>query len=256
MIRPIFDPVLPVEVRDALLEHGTWMRPASGPPPAPWVWCGPVAKDAVRALGVGAVCAVLPGVLAFTGVLGRVGTTVAVTAQAAVLALWFADVEAGIAATAVVQALCTALVATKTWRVHRGVRRAHGHYLLNTDFDAESQAIIARVQTAIDAVTGSSVAAAGLLDDVAGRLILSRQEWEIGRTLTRRSGRNLDAVIRRVKALERYAECVRAADATYPGPVGDQRLDPAESVALAEIDDLIEDARRVENALRTPPGRR
>jgi hypothetical protein len=249
MIRPIFDPGLPMEVRDALLVHRKWMRPASAPPPAPWVWCGRAAMDVVRALGVGGVCAVLPGVLVFTGVLGRVGKTVAVTAQAAMVALWFTD--AGIAATLAVQAVCTlgALVSSP-----RGVRRAHGHYLLMDDFDAESQAVIARMQAAIDTVTGSSVATAGLLDDIAGSVILSRQEWEIGQALMR--GGNVDSVVRRVQAIERYAERVRAADAAYTEPESAGTGDMAESVALAEIDDLIEDARRVESAIRNDPGRR
>jgi hypothetical protein len=269
MIQPIFDPVLPVEVRAALLEHRKWMRPASGSPPGPWLWCGGAAKEVVRALGVGAVCALVPGVLVFTGVLGRVGKTVAVTAQAAIAALWFADADAGIVTTLIVQALCTfgALASMKTWRVRRRVLRAHGHYLLNEDFDAESQAILTRAQGAIGAVTGSSVAMAGLLDDMAGHLVLSRQEWEIAQMLRRRPGRrggNFNSVIRRVEALERYAECVRAADMAYPEvlaapePAGtnDRRLDLAESVALAEIDDLIEDARRVEETLRSDTGRR
>ncbi len=227
-----------------------------------------MAKGAVRALGVGAVCATLPGILVFTGLLGRLGKSVAVTAQAALLAIWFADADAGIVATVVVQALCTgtALVSMKVWGLHRGVRRAHGHYLLDDDFDAASRAIIARVQAAIETVTGSSVATAGLLDDIATSVILSRQEWEIAQTLKRRSGQrggNPDLVIRRLRALERYAERVREADAAYaealgaPEPAGteDQRLDLAEAVALAEIDDLIGDARRVESALRTDTGR-
>lgn len=73
MIRPIFDPAIPVEVRHALLGHREWLRPVSGAPPALRVWSGRVIKDVVRALGVGAVCAALPGVLVSTGVFGRVG---------------------------------------------------------------------------------------------------------------------------------------------------------------------------------------
>ena len=267
MIRPIFDPALPVDVRDMLLDHRKWMRPAAGSPPAPRVGWSRFAKDVVRALGVGAVCAALPGILAFTGVLGRVGRTLAVTAQAALLVVWSADVDAGIVVTVVLQALCTcgAFASTEAWRVRRGVRRARGRYLLNDDFDAESQAILARVQAAVETVTGSGVVTAGLLDDIAGRVVLSRQEWEIAQTLTRRPGRrggNLDSVNRRVQALERYAEHVREADAAYtevlaaPAGTADHRLDLAESVALAEIDDLIEDARRVEGALREDLDRR
>lgn len=114
--------------------------------------------------------------------------------------------------------------------------------------------MLARAQAAIAAVTGSATAAAGLLDDPANDVVLSRQEWEIAQALTRRPGRgggNAGLVVKRVEALERYAEQIREADEA----LAERHVasGTAESAALAEIDDLAENARRLKDAIRAAP---
>jgi hypothetical protein len=134
------------------------------------------------------------------------------------------------------------------------------------DFDPESRVLLARVQASIATVTGSAVAAAGLLDDAANDVILSRQEWEIACALARRApgpggpgpgrgGWNARLAIRRVEALEWYAGHVRDADAALSQRLAEPGVAPAaESVALTEIEDLAEYARRVGDAIRAAPG--
>lgn len=79
MVRPVADPAIPVEVCDALLAHAEGLRPGSGTPPL--VLPGGrrrAARDVVQALGLGAVCALLPVVLVFTPVFGFAVRMVAV----------------------------------------------------------------------------------------------------------------------------------------------------------------------------------
>ena len=220
-IRPVFDPAVPVEVRASLLAHGEQLRPGPAAPPG---WGRQAAGDAVQAVGLGALCALLPVVLAFTRMFGRACRTVAVAAQAALAAVWFAgDLSGGgfwpgIIVSGAVQLVCTvaAFVLMDAWQLRRGMRRARGGYLAADDFAPESRVMLARAQAAIDAVNSSAAAVAGLLDDAANDVVLSRQEWEIAQALVRRPGRgsgNPGLVARRVEALERYAEQVREADA-------------------------------------------
>lgn len=147
------------------------------------------------------------------------------------------------------------------WQLRLRVGAARGSYLVSDDFAPESQVILARAQAAITAVTRSEVAAAGLLDDAGNDVVLSRQEWEIARMLARRTARagrgggTSALAVRRVEALERYAEHVREADAALAERhAATGAASPAESAALAEIEDLSEYARQVGEAIRAAPG--
>lgn len=282
-LRPVFDPAIPVEVRDALLAHPEGLRPGSGVPLVPPGGRRRIARDIVRALALGAVCALLPVVLALTRMFGSAGRLVVAGGQVALVAVWLGgyllggSLWPGIIASLAVQLACTvaAFVFMDEWQLRRGIRRARGHYLVIDDFDADGRVLLARAQAAIAAVTGSGVAAAGLLDDTANDLVLPRQEWEIARALARRSGArgstggsgrpgglgrtgpdsgNPALIAARVKALERYAEQVGDADAALSQRLGAPGTPAAESAALAAIEDLAANARRVGDAIRAAPG--
>ncbi|TDD38534.1 hypothetical protein E1287_05750 [Actinomadura sp. KC06] len=123
----------------------------------------------------------------------------------------------------------------------RELDRRRDRYLTPEDFDDEGRAMLARVQAAVDAVHDSAVNREGLLDAVDNAVTLPRQEWEIAQVLARQSKLRADqermegaatlpevtaalrplrdkldisveAVTRRVEALERYAERAKAAD--------------------------------------------
>ena len=266
VIRPVFDPAIPVEVRGALAGLGDRLPPGSGAPLARALpgWGRKASRDVVRAIGLGAVCALLPAVLAFTRMFRWAGRMAAVAAQVVLVAVWlasawFTTLWVAVIVSAVVQLVCTvgAFVWMDAWQLRRGVRRARGRYLVSDDFDPESRVMLARAQAAMAAVTGSATAAAGLLDDAANDVVLSRQEWEIAQALARRPGRgggNAGLVVKRVEALERYAEQVREADAALAERhAASGTALPAESAALAEIDDLAENVRRIRDAIRAAP---
>lgn len=269
-IRPVFDPAIPVEVRDALAGLGDQLPPYPGAPLARELpgWWRQARRDAVRAIALGAVCALLPAVLAFTRMFGWAGKMAALAAQIVLLAVWFTSlrldglwVAITVSGSVQVLSMAAAFRWMDAWQLRRGVRRARGHYLLHSEFGPESREILARAQAAIGAVTGSAVAAAGLLDNDANDVVLARQEWEIAQALARRAGRDGgntgpggQAVLaaRRVGALESYAEQVREADAALAErhAAGLASAGSPESVALAEIDDLADSARRVADAIR------
>lgn len=266
LIRPVFDPAVPAGVRDALAGLGERLPADPGAPLVRAVpgWRRRAGRDAVRAVGLGAVCALVPIVLAGTRMFGWAGKMTAAAGQVLLLAIWFASARmsylwVAVAVSAAVQLVCTvgAFAWMDAWQLRRGVRGARGHYLVSGDFDPESRVMLARAQAAIDAVAGSTVAAAGLLDEAASNMVLSRQEWEIARALARRPGRgggNTGLVVKRVETLERYAEQVREADEALAERHAASGADgPAESAALAEIDDLAEDARRIRDAIRAAP---
>lgn len=266
LIRPVFDPAVPVEVRDALAGLGERLPAGPGSPLVRAVpgWRRQVSRDVVRAIALGAVCALVPIVLVCTRMFGWAGKMTAAAGQVLLLAIWFFSARItglwpALVVSAAVQLVCTvgAFAWMDAWQLRRGVRRAGGHYLVSGDFDAESRVMLARAQAAIGAVAGSTVAAAGLLDDAANQVVLSRQEWEIARALARRprrGGGNAALVVKRVETLERYAEEVREADEAWAErQAASGAAASAESAALAEIDELAENARRIRDAIRAAP---
>ncbi|GAA2447616.1 hypothetical protein GCM10010191_76080 [Actinomadura vinacea] len=155
----------------------------------------------------------------------------------------------------------------------RELARRRDRYLTPQDFDDDGRALLARVQTAVDTVRDSLVNREGLLDSVDNAVTLPRQEWEIAQVLARQSAlrteqleaaspavpeveavlrpfrEKLDlsvrAVTRRIDALERYAERVRAADEALRAH---RRLE-ALAARADEYDDLLADTVRDELAL-------
>ncbi|TDD68700.1 hypothetical protein [Actinomadura rubrisoli] len=146
----------------------------------------------------------------------------------------------GLGMLAVLVALGTPSVSLDLRRA-RELERRRDRYLTPEDFDTEGAAMLARVQAAVDAVRDSEVNREGLLDTVDNAVTLPRQEWEIAQVLARQSklraeqeeaaetarlpeveaalrplrdklDASVEAVTRRVDALERYAERARAAD--------------------------------------------
>ncbi|MFI0485902.1 hypothetical protein [Actinomadura sp. 9N215] len=123
----------------------------------------------------------------------------------------------------------------------RELERRRDRYLMPEDLDDDGRALLGRVQAAVDAVRDSDVNREGLLDAVDNAVTLPRQEWEIAQVLAKQAklradhaelagaaalpeveaalrplrdklDSSVEAVTRRVEALERYAERARAAD--------------------------------------------
>jgi hypothetical protein len=128
--------------------------------------------------------------------------------------------------------------------VAAAARTYHGRYLTSDDLDPRARVLLRRAQDAIDTVNSAAVSRAGLLDEVATSAALAAQEWEIALALRdqarlrgkraeltrprpgtpaaellsqhRRAARAAErSVVSRIRALERYAAEVRAADTAY-----------------------------------------
>lgn len=145
---------------------------------------------------------------------------------------------------AVIPFIVIAFVATRLTddlRRAKALRRRQDRYLTVDAFDQPAAELLARVQQAADAVRDSTVIKEGLLDGIDTRVELPRQEWEIAQVLARQAklrrdqealtlapevaaaleplreklNLSVEAVTRRVEALERYALRTREADAAY-----------------------------------------
>ncbi|WP_067820393.1 hypothetical protein [Actinomadura kijaniata] len=142
----------------------------------------------------------------------------------------------GMAMMATLIALGTPSVSLDLQRA-RELDRRRDRYLMPEQLDEDARALLGRVQRAIDTVRDSEVNREGMLDSVDNAVTLPRQEWEIAQVLARQSrlraeqgeatlpevkaalrplqeklDLSVEAVTRRVEALERYAERTRAAD--------------------------------------------
>lgn len=179
----------------------------------------------------------------------------------------------GLGMLAVLVALGTPSVSLDLRRA-RELERRRDRYLTPEDLDDEGRAMLGRVQAAIDTVRDSDVNREGLLDAVDNAVTLPRQEWEIGQVLARQaklrgdhaamSGEaslpeveaalrplrekfdiSVEAVTRRVEALERYAERARAADEVLRA----QRHLESIAEKAHEYDELLADTVRDDLAL-------
>jgi hypothetical protein len=170
--------------------------------------------------------------------------------------------------------------ALQRWRQQRDLDRQPDKVIFPHDLDGPDRLLLARAQNAIDTILGSEVRAAGLLE--ADEPVLRRHEWEIActsRELTRvralpaadaetgamtaavleAQQRALalaeEATISRIRALERYAEQVAAADdahrdwqaALRQSGLNDVYLDlvartAADELAVAELGELTDRA--------------
>ncbi|MEU8796979.1 hypothetical protein [Spirillospora sp. NPDC048819] len=179
----------------------------------------------------------------------------------------------GLGMLAVLVALGTPSVSLDLRRA-RELERRRDRYLTPQDLDDDGRAMLARVQAAIDAVRDSEVNREGLLDAVDNAVTLPRQEWEIAQVLAKQSRLrtehaeltgvttlpeveaalrplrdkldiSVEAVTRRVEALERYAERARSADEVLRA----QRHLEAIAEKAHEYDELIADSVRDDLAL-------
>jgi hypothetical protein len=155
----------------------------------------------------------------------------------------------------------------------RELARRRDRYLTPEDLDDDARGLLGRAQEAIDTVRDSEVNREGLLDDVDNAVTLPRQEWEIAQVLARQArlrteqrewaasevpevgaalrpfqdklDLSVQAVIRRVEALEHYAARTRAADEALRA----QRHLDALAARAHEYDDLLADSVRDDLAL-------
>jgi hypothetical protein len=170
--------------------------------------------------------------------------------------------------------------APRRWRQQRDLDRHSDKIIFPHDLHGTDRLLLARAQNAVDTILGSEVRAAGLLE--ADEPALRRHEWEIActsRELTRvralpgadaeagamtaavleAQQRALalaeEATISRIRALERYAEQVAAADdahrdwqaALRQSGLNDVYLDlvartAADELAVTELDELTDRA--------------
>ncbi|GAA2575170.1 hypothetical protein SMC26_30935 [Actinomadura fulvescens] len=156
----------------------------------------------------------------------------------------------------------------------RELSRRRDRFLMPEDLDDEGRALLGRAQGAITAVQESEVNREGLLDTVDNAVTLPRQEWEIAQVLAKQARlrgeqaefgetpalpeveaalrplrdklrSSVEAVTRRVEALERYAERARAADEALRAH---RRLEEL-SARAHEYDELLADTVRDELAV-------
>jgi hypothetical protein len=179
----------------------------------------------------------------------------------------------GLAMMAVLVALGSPSVSLDLQRA-RELSKRRDRYLTPEDFDEEARELLARVQEAVDTVRDSLVNEEGLLDSVDNSVTLPRQEWEIAQVLARQSKLRIEqaeadsasfpeveavlrpfkekldlsvqAVTRRIEALERYAERTKAADQAL---IAQRRVEEL-SARAHEYDDLL--AATVQDDLALP----
>ncbi|MFC4906389.1 hypothetical protein [Actinomadura gamaensis] len=174
--------------------------------------------------------------------------------------------------------MLAALVAIGSPTFFLDLHRAHeldkrrDRYVTPDDLDEDARALLTRAQVAVDTVRESKVNQEGLLESAENAVILPREEWEIAHALARQSRLRADepeagddfpeveralrplrekldhsvsAVTRRVEALERYADRVRAADQAL---IAQRRVDDITGRAH-EYDELVADTVRDDMAL-------
>jgi len=174
-------------------------------------------------------------------------------------------------------------------------RAYHGRYLTGADLDARGRVLLRRAQDAADAVRSAAAVKAGLLDAVAADAALAAQEWDIALALREharlRASRAAagdpppgspaaellaqhrdmaeaaaESVVRRVAALDRYADEVRATDAAYRhwrqhaviADLAAPHLDmlartAADDHGIAELGVMTRQAAALRRSLRMPP---
>ncbi|MEV4255250.1 hypothetical protein AB0J52_19030 [Spirillospora sp. NPDC049652] len=158
--------------------------------------------------------------------------------------------------------------------VHRAheLDRRRDRFVVADDLDEDARALLVRAQAAVDTVRESEVNREGLLDKAENAVLLPREEWEIAHVLAHQSRLRADdpkpvdelpevaaalgvlreklalsvtAVTRRVEALERYADRVRAADDAFRAQ---RRIDELTERAH-EYDEVLAETVRDEMAL-------
>jgi hypothetical protein len=245
VIKPVFDPDVPARERRLMAGDPKLLHPASSPPPGPPRWGGRVATDTWFSLLSATVWGYVPALVG--PFYGPVALVAGLALQAALIATWvlYGFAAAFLAGMAVqVVAFLIMLGLSGESPVSKPAREYHGRYLVDADFDSGAAKLLERTQTAVSAVLNSAVNKAGLLDDIANRVTLPRQEWDIAETLAEmtrlrreqegvRRGRvterittmldshesamrlATESLAERVSALEDYALRTMAADDAY-----------------------------------------
>ncbi|MEO3856730.1 hypothetical protein [Acrocarpospora sp. B8E8] len=240
-MNPILDPELPASDRAKMAAHPEFLNTPQARPR----WGGRVPADAWASLLSASLWGFLPALVA--PLYGRLALIGGLLLQAGLLAVWIgygftAMFLTGLTIELVAFLLLLALSGESP--VSRLARRHRGRFRLAADFDREDAALMKRAQAAVAAVLESKVNEAGLLDDIANRVTLPRQEWEIAETLAemtrlRREQRSVrkgkvtdristmldshqdalrlaaESLAERVDALEDYALRTMAADEAY-----------------------------------------
>ncbi|MEV4255291.1 hypothetical protein AB0J52_19235 [Spirillospora sp. NPDC049652] len=256
LARPVMDPELPPEVRDALLSRLDVLIPACKEPPPETGRARRSAGEALMTVPMAVSCAGLP-VVCLPFMVGRArGLVFGTLLQLGLAALWW---RAGFWPFMLAEAVLE--VAFFVWLLVAGTRSDparlarlhHGRYFLDHDFtlkirrqlSVSHRRLMRRTQEAVTAVQRSAVGTRGLLYDMAHPVDLPRAEWAIAESLAEFSARerrlaaiahrrgntepvraelephwqklraDVDAVVKQVEALERYADRVRLADAAY-----------------------------------------
>jgi hypothetical protein len=181
---------------------------------------------------------------------------------------WIEAWLAAAAATAV-----SAVVLGKRLSPERELWHSRDRVIFPFTLDQPDRLLLARAQRAIDAILGSSVRAAGLMEHAADEMTLQRHEWEVACALRDMTGLRAqlaqhaparpagamtaavldsqrraialaqDATAARVSALERYASLIKAADdahcdwrkALHLAGLNDQYLDLVARTAADEL---------------------
>ncbi|QFG23064.1 hypothetical protein [Actinomadura sp. WMMB 499] len=262
LLRPVVDPSLPADERDLLAESSEGLVAAGDEVPKRG---GRTGADAWWALGIATACGFAPAAT-LPWLLGGIGAILGVLAQVGSALLWWrfgfgAFLGAGTALQVV--AWIVLYACSGDGARERLGREHHGRYFLEDDLGGTVQDVV-RAQKAVDKVSGSALAEAGMLPAVDLRAL----EWEIAvacreattekRTLRKMAKANrgdeelrlslqprwraVNAVLRemraRVAALDRYATRVSTAGvfhrAVQRGDESDERL----RSALAEAGEL------------------
>ncbi|MBX6383573.1 MAG: hypothetical protein IRZ07_11485 [Microbispora sp.] len=245
MGEPVIDPEVPERARMVLLrDPGALLAP--GAPPRRPRFGGRTVHDAWLCLSHAPVWTLLPALMG--GFYGGAARWAGLAAQAVLVGLAAVSIAWGpgmgafllLCGCAMPVVFCVLL-----WRCGEGpagrlARTLHGRYVRPQDLGEAAAGLLERAREAVEAVLGSEVNRAGLLDDVRNAVTLPAQLWEIASTLAHiealraeheavphpedhriagllgAQAQALDlateAVTRRVAALEDYAAQAAAAD--------------------------------------------
>jgi len=299
LLRPAVDPAVPRRARDLLATRGIVLPPASGPRPPrsrQFLPAHPEKRETTVYDAVTGITAAL-----FVAVAGASPWAIGVLILQNPEGWQSATGRYALLLAEIIVAVTAAVFGTRLARfgqvrvpdpVAAAARTYHGRYLTGDDFDPRARVLLRRAQDAIDAVNSAAVSRAGLLDEVATSAALTAQEWEIALALRdqarlrgkraeltsprpgtpaaellsqhRRAARTAErSVVSRIRALERYAAEVSAADTAYrdwrqhaaASELTGQHLDmlartAADEHGIAALSAMTRQARAIREAIR------
>ncbi|RFU37376.1 hypothetical protein DZF91_33190 [Actinomadura logoneensis] len=201
LARPVVDPDLPSDVRDALLSRPDLLTPASGEPPPDTGGARRPVVEALPTVPMAVSCAALP-VVCLPFMVGRDrGLVLGGLLQLGLAGLWwgrgfwpFMLAEVVLEVAFLAWLLVSAGVRTDPAHL---ARVHHGRYYVDRDFTVRPRRqlttpprrLMRRAQEAVAAVQRSAVGRAGLLYDMVHPVDLPRVEWGIAETLAEHSAR-------------------------------------------------------------------